>query len=390
MSGAAVTGQIDAATMGRLDHHFLGHDPEHAIATHATRPLLSGTRTLRAADRAAVTRAITTQPQTASGGLPTFHRTIATHSDPYETRVENRLTQRINGQHARLVAARPARTAANLLAPAEIDRVAQAAKSATDAVFGRYRTGPSLAFGVNIRDQFVVRSSFISTSTRNADWAANFRVLKILNGDSVIKEIDRQHGAVKTRAPEWALIAAFTGFPNTPPGVRDYDANPPHVTSGIVGTRRAELLDIHRNWPASAGGGQINLQRYLGATDLDNRHLMYRLFATIIHEYVHTLEHSQHVTYRRGLPEQQGGFVLREGMTDYLSKIVWDNTNFNAALRTTIEGRFQDPANPTGHPIRTPGRYGEWVNAERMVGIVGIRNALAAFFLGRVDLIGGP
>lgn len=390
MTGAALTGKVDTATVTRLDQHFLTHAPEHTIATDPARALTQGTRSLSAAERAAVTQAITTQPQTSSGGLPTFHRNIASHSDPYETRVSGRLTQRINQLNAGLVTSRPARTPPNLLGAAEINRIAQAAKSAVDAVYGRYKTGPALAYGVNIRDQFVARSGFISASTRNADWAANFRVFKILNGDDVVKRIDREHGAVKSRAPEWALIAGITGFPNTPPGVRDYDANPPHVTTGIVGTRRADLLNIHRNWPASAGGGRIFLQRYLGSTDIDNRNLMYRLFATVIHEYIHTLEHPTHVAYRRGLPEQRGGFVLREGITDYLAKIVWDNTNFNAALRTTIEGRFQDPVNPTGHPIRTPGRYGEWVNAERMVGVVGIRNALAAFLLGRVDLIGGP
>ncbi|MGB5761552.1 MAG: DUF4157 domain-containing protein, partial [Sedimenticolaceae bacterium] len=390
LSGAAVTGKIDAATIDLLDQHFLGHAPEHAIATDAARPLLEGTRTLSAAERVAANQAITTQPQAVGGGLPVFHRTILAHPNPYETRIRDRLTQRINDLHAGLVASRPVRTSANLLSPAEINRLAQAAKSATDAVFGRYRVGPALAYGVNIRDQFVVRDTFIAASPTNADWAVNFRVMKILNGDDDIKEIDRQHGAVKTRTPEWALIASVTGFPNTPPGVLDYDANPPHVTSGVVGSRRTELADIHRNWPASAGGGQINLQRYVGSTDLANRHLMYRLFGTIIHEYIHTLEHADHVAYRRGLPEQQGGFVLREGMTDYLAKIVWDNVSFDPALRTIIEDRFQDPVNPTGHPVRTPGRYDEWVNAERMVGVVGIRNALAAFFLGRVDLIGRP
>jgi hypothetical protein len=38
-------------------------------------------------------------------------------------------------------------------------------------------------------------------------------------------------------------------------------------------------------------------------------------------------------------------------------------------------------------PLNT---YPEAVNAERLVGVVGIRNVAAAFFLGQVDLTGKP
>ncbi len=390
LTGGDVDGIVGPTTMNLLDQHFLHHAPERAIAAHPTRPLTEGTRSLTAAERAAVTSAITTEVRTPSGALPTFSRTIATNPDPYELRIQNRLNQAITGLYNSLVASRPPRTAANMMSTADVDRLAQRAKVVTDTVYGRYSTGPAMAFGVNIFDQFVQRQSAIAASTTNADQAANWRVLKLLNGDDIIKNIDREHGAVQTRTTEWGLIAGVTGFPTQPPGVLDYDASPPHVTTGIVGTRRAELLDIHRNWPASAGGGQIFLQMYLGATNAANRNIMYRTFATIIHEYIHTLEHPNHVTYRSSLPEQRGGFVLREGMTDYLAKIVWDNLSFDATLRSAIEDRFQDPANPLGHPIPAPPRYDEWTNAERTVGIVGIRNAMAAFFLGRTDLIGGP
>jgi len=390
LTGGDVDGIVGPTTMSLLDQHFLSHAPEHAIATNPARPLLEGTRPLSAVEQAGVTSAITTEARAPTGALPTFSRTIATSSDPYEVRIANRLNQAITALYNSLVASRPSRTAANLMSSADVDRLAQTAKSATDAVYGRYRSGPALAFGVNIFDQFVERQSVVSASTTNADGAANWRVLKLLNGDGGIRQIDQEHGAVQTRPTEWSLVAGVTGFPNQPPGVLDYDANPPHVTTGIVGTRRSELLDIHVNWPASAGGGQIFLQMYLGANNAVNRSIMYKTFATIIHEYVHTLEHPNYTTYRETLPEQRGGFVLREGMTDYLAKIVWDNLTFDASLRGIVEDRFQDPANPTGHPIPSPPRYDEWTNAERAAGIVGIRNAMAAFFLGRTDLIGGP
>jgi hypothetical protein len=98
-------------------------------------------------------------------------------------------------------------------------------------------------------------------------------------------------------------------------------------------------------------------------------------------------KHLTHVTFRQSLPEQRGGFVLREGMTDYFAKMVWDGLAFDATLCAQIEGAFHDLANPTAHPVPRPARYDEWRNSERAVGIIGIRNAMAAFFLGRTDLI---
>lgn len=97
-------------------------------------------------------------------------------------------------------------------------------------------------------------------------------------------------------------------MPTTPYEVRIRDA----LNAAIIAARRTELLDIHRNGPASV---------------------------------------------------------------------------FDAPLRAPIEGSFHDPARPLDHPIPPPARYSEWENAGRAVGVVGTRNAMAAFFLGRTDLI---
>jgi len=367
LSGAAVNGILDGRTMELLDQHFLGHAPERAIATDARRGLTDGTRTLNAAERAALRAAVTTEQRAAAGRLPTFHRTIATHAEPYHHRIIGALSDAIAGLHADLVTSRPPRIPANLMDGTEIDRIAGRAKAVTDAVFGRYQTGPALAFGLNIMDQFDVRDMQINASTQAADAAAEWRVDKLLMGEESIAAIDREHGAVQSRADEARLITL--------------------VKNVILRSRRAELLDIHRNWPASAEGGHINLQRYRGPTAAANRDILYELFGTVIHEYVHTLEHPRHVTFREAQPEQRGGFVLREGMTDYFAKMVWDGLVFDATLRAQIEGTFHDAGHPTAHPIPPPDRYSEWNNAERAVGVIGIRNAMAAFFLGRTELI---
>jgi peptidoglycan hydrolase-like protein with peptidoglycan-binding domain len=367
LSGSHLTGAVDARTMDLLDRHFRGHAPERDIARDPGRALLDGTRALSAAERRALERAITTEQRAPGGRLPVFRRRVGGNPDPYEVRLRRTLDAGVTALHASLVTSRPARTPANLMTPAEIDRIAGLAKRVTDGVFGRYRVGPPLAYGVNIRDQFDVRDAEISVSAAGADAAAEWRVDKLLSGEDTVKALDREHGAVQSRAREARLVGP--------------------VRAAVIASRRAELLAIHRNWPASAGGGEINLQRYRGPTAAANRDILWDLFSTVIHEYVHTLEASAHVTHRRGLPEQRGGFVLREGMTDYFAKMVWDGLAFTPALRSLVEGAHHDRANPTAHTIPAPARYDEWVNAERAVGIIGVRNAMAAFFLGRDDLI---
>ena len=352
--------------------------------------LTEGLRAPSAADKARVAEAISTEVKTIGGAPPVFDRIIGSHPDPWEVRIENLLNSVISSMHASMVVARPPRIAANMLPDADINRVAGLAQVETNKVYGEYYgSRPAFAVGTNIFDAFVQRDTTIGASATNADWAANFRVLKLLNGDEEIAKINKEHGAIHTRASEWALVAGVTGFPV---GVvlteAVNNAAPPHVTTGVVGLRRAELLDIHRNWSAFAGSGRIFLDRMKAATDEKNRDRMYRLFGTVIHEYVHTLEHPAHKAYRGTLDARQGGFVLREGMTEYLAKRVWDRVTFDSTMRASIEGAFQDPINPDSHSRQLPPRYPEWENGERVAKIVGIRKVLAAFFLGRVELIG--
>ncbi|MBN2535250.1 MAG: DUF4157 domain-containing protein [Spirochaetales bacterium] len=403
-----ISNTVDNIAMILLDEHFLYLTPEFLVSSGmnpsiaptpgiewptgmAPPELLRGTRNLTRAEIDAINLAITTEPRTSTGTIPVFNETIATHPQSYGERVEDELGSEISW-YSSYVANLPDRTNPNnLIDTGIIDTIARKAKEATDNVFGDYRVGPQLAYNVNIFDQYIARESFINTSQRHEDNAVNFRVLKILNDDEEMKEIHRQHGAVITRPPEWTIIANVTGFPVSPPLTESLNnTNPPHVTTGLVGTNRNVFIEMHKNWPASAGGGRIYIQRYKASTDERNRDLMYQMFGTFIHEYIHTLEHSNHIRYRESLQTLQGGFVLREGIVDYFSRMVWDNIKFNRSLRRVIEGPFHDSSNPTGHTIKPPPRYGVRVEAEHMVGIAGIRNTLAAFFLGQVYLIGGP
>ena len=106
-----------------------------------------------------------------------------------------------------------------------------------------------------------------------------------------------------------------------------------------------------------------------------------------MHEYIHTLAHSKYTAYAHSLDEAKGGKTYREGMTEYFTKMVLESLTINAAFRKDVEGTFHDPL--VVHPIPVYGGYGEGANAEAVAGVAGLRNVMAAFFLGKINLIGG-
>jgi hypothetical protein len=68
--------------------------------------------------------------------------------------------------------------------------------------------------------------------------------------------------------------------------------------------------------------------------------------------------------------------------------IVWATINTrDPVLRRAVEGPYFDPA--ASDPVPPLSTYPQAIDAEQMVGIVGIRNAFAAYLLGEVRLIGG-
>jgi hypothetical protein len=67
---------------------------------------------------------------------------------------------------------------------------------------------------------------------------------------------------------------------------------------------------------------------------------------------------------------------------------VWATINTrDPVLRRAVEGPYFDPA--ASDPVPPLSTYPQAIDAEQMVGIVGIRNAFAAYLLGEVRLIGG-
>jgi hypothetical protein len=342
------------------------------ITTPAT--LLEGTRKISADEETAFKSAISTEAKAVGGVDPTFVETVG--DVKYGKRIEEFLDQYIPAMYDRMAKGKQAlRTdASNLHDWGQIEEVAKESKKATDQQFGAYRRGPALSsVGLNarIKDAWENKEKELKADPTVADGWVNWRVQKLLDGHAEIKAIDQLHGAVQSRAVEKGIISP--------------------IKAKMMRKYRKELIETHKAWPAFADEGNVFIQRFKekdvnGNDDkAKGRDYMWNEFRTIIHEYIHTLEHTEHQSYRGGLGSKKGGFTLREGTTDYFTKIAYNNTNkADAALRKKIEGPFNELG--IEHTLPNLSTYGESQNAEAAAGVIGFPNMCAAFFLGRTDL----
>lgn len=387
------SGVVDKATMLALDAAFANYSAEGKVLKGITSPtkpiqgtpfavgaapaeLLAGTHVPNADERTAVKAAFSTEVKRdpVTGALPTFKRKVK--GEDYGDRIEAAVNKVVDSQLKWAKPMETDRAAGHVYDWGDIEKVGVQSKAAADASFGAYATGkPLKATGVDakIKDAWEFKEKALAADPAEAVDNATWRVTKILDGHAAITAIDTEHGAVQSRAEEKAIVDA--------------------IRTKIATARKAELVLIHKAWPAFASGNDVFIQRVQhtdakGAVDKgEGRTYMWQQFQTIIHEYIHTIEHPEHVKYRSTLGAQNGGFTLREGTTDYFTKIAYNNTDrTNATLRKEVEGPFHEPA--VVQPIPALHTYRESVNAERAAGIVGLPNMCGAFFLGRVDLIG--
>lgn len=150
---------------------------------------------------------------------------------------------------------------------------------------------------------------------------------------------------------------------------------------------------IDRGWPASAGDGQINIQIFKGKTVDKDRDFLWDMFQTLIHEYLHTLVHEDYEKYATSFGNTSNEYnTLMEGVDSMLTEIVWSNVEprvNDKNLRAEIEGPEYTKLPPIKVKHASRRRYASYSEAIKVVNIVGIRNMYVAYFLGKVDRIGG-
>jgi hypothetical protein len=379
LTGKVPAGKVEKLTFDELDKDFSSsYKVERDVASkQKAANLMSGTQTLDPAEKAASARTISTEaPVSLITGLPPVFVPTIPGKGKYEDRLTKIVDKVIVDEYNAMGKDRAAAHAdpAKLYNWSQIETVAKESQKAVDGVFGQYYSGaphPPLKKGVNIFDAWADKVATLTAGGKAAeDAAVDWRVTKILTGDDTVNLLDHEHGAIQTRAPEAAIVS--------------------RVKVAMIAKHRAKLIETHKGWPgyADPASGRIFIQLFKGGTADQRRWDMWYFFQTFIHEYIHTLEDSAHVAYRGTMTEQKGDKTLREGVTDYFTKIVWNSITVDDALRATIEGPFHNPVNKFA--IQRLSTYRESQNAERLAGVVGLRNLMAAFFLGKVELIGKP
>jgi peptidoglycan hydrolase-like protein with peptidoglycan-binding domain len=376
LTGKVTAGEVQKLTFDALDADFSASFKveRDVIGKQTAANPTAGTDALDAEERKAAARAISTEVKAGPGGaLPKFKSSIP-GSGKYEDRLHDLVEVIIKDQFERLGKGKATEhaNAANLYDWTQIDVIAKAAQAEVDAVLKKFYGGVShavLAKGTNIFDAWDDKVAQLTAGGKaEEDKDAAWRVEKIITGDKRVMALDTEHGVIQSRAAEKAIIA--------------------RVKAQLVAKYRAELLETHKGWPGFEDAGKIFIQRFKGATQDKRRFDMWRYFQTFIHEYIHALESTSHQTYRGGMSEKAGGKTLREGVTDYLTKIVWSGIKIDDPLRAKIEGPYHDPS--TKFSIPPLNTYGEAENAERLAGVVGIRNVIAAFLMGKPEFIGKP
>jgi hypothetical protein len=347
--------------------------------------LLAGTKPLSASQKQQARSALTPEGKPAQDFIPAIPG-----KGTYEARVRKELTEYIDKLYQQCVVGKgPDEHAdpAKVYPPGKILNIGRLAKAAADGVFKSYRVGNELTWNVNIADRFELEKQHLkSLSPRRKRDKAKTLVRDLIQMNATIRQvINREHHAKPDRT-------------TPPPG---FLSQPAMAEAAILRRIVAALTNepheverlnkIDRGWPAAVplGGGTIQIQRFKASTDTENQKFLWHTFQALIHEYMHTLAHADYNAYADGFgPKSMEWNTLIEGVNSLLTEIVWSSVNI-AKLRPKVEGARLAalPLDPSLIPI-VRHRYPSYKAAMQLVKTVGIQNLYAAYFLGRVDLIG--
>jgi hypothetical protein len=199
-------------------------------------------------------------------------------------------------------------------------------------------------------------------------------VEKIVRADTDVAKLNAEHNIDRSRGEDEGKIKG--------------------VEKKLATKYTDKLLDIQRAWPASAdpAKGKVYLQLFKAKTEGGNRAVLWRMFMTLVHEYLHTLEHSKWRTWRdaEAKKDKSKGQTLLEGVTEFLTRIVLADVNPNdKALRKGVEGSYYDDDADPPKLDRATGYQADAERAEQMAGIVGVSNLYNAYFVGQTQFLGG-
>ena len=276
----------------------------------------------------------------------------------------------------------------------ELERIGNASKRETDAVFGQYKKGPSLKADTkstrgNIHDLWKdTEDRLKGISAGQKREMARQLVFYFFQSDDEIAAINTVHNA----DPKFAGSAAVNDEAKDQTKVVDESTNNAAAVK--------KLNEIDRGWDASAQAGQVNVQIFkkpdetsgpLAGPNVADRDFLWDMFQTLIHEYLHTLAHPAYNAFADTFGESSNqSNTLIEGVDSLLDEVVWSavapHVN-DPGLRADVEGPVYSALPPMTVAPASRRRYASYAQAVKLVNVVGIRNLYAAYFLGDVTKI---
>lgn len=361
------SGVFDKTTLEAMQTRYNTRQPYLDQSTYD--PANPGTRNLTGAESAAAFKAMV--PARGGGGMPsTFQEEIA--GVKYGDAVRAALKLEVDRLHNELYATKePLRAdpAKNFHDWSVLEQTALASKEVTDNVYGSYKKGPELnRANNNLIDQWEdekMRNSALSP--KEQEQKARDKIFYLINSN--LTGVNKLYQAVPSDPKESAILKPIVEeFINTPAKVQ-------------------KMLEIEMGWEGAQLEGTVYLQRYKKDNDDANRAQLWELFQVCIHEYLHGLTHPNFAAYASSLHDSTRYNTLMEGMNDFFTENVRSSLKVDDKLRQKIEGPYYNPK--ADIPDVKAGVYPSIQQAERVVGIIGIRNAQAAYFLGQVRYIRG-
>jgi hypothetical protein len=274
-----------------------------------------------------------------------------------------------------------------------IGEIARWAKQQVDGLFGRFATSaPLIPAGPgepgNIRDQFAEADALIAAMDEPARRQAAARQLRAwLHDPNTVARVLAGYGVQP--------VFSAGGDPHND------DA---HAVAEVIEdilrdpVRVGQVLDIWRGWPAEMSfvTHEVWIQTLREPDARGNQFFLWRLAQTLVHEYIHLLEHPDYGAYLPAVGSAAGD-TLREGVPSFLQDMVWLGVAprvRDPGLRRLIEGEYasEPPLAPDEMPsIVAEQRYPSYAEVMKLLHVTGSPLSLyAAFFLGDVEKITGP
>jgi peptidoglycan hydrolase-like protein with peptidoglycan-binding domain len=364
------TGQFDKATIEKMDTRFdTRADYLQAADDFDKADPNAGTRSLEPDQTKAALDALKPQP-----GAPgaKFQETVG--GKKYGDEIKARLAVLIPALHKELYADKKPRRAdpkKNFHEDKALEDAANAGKDATDQVYGDLNKGSAFKMNANLIDQWQDeedRNKLLDASEKKTK--ARHKVEYLINANCA--KINRTFNANPSGKEEHKILA-------------------PIVESFIDTPAKAQvMLDIETGWEGAQLQGVQYLQLYKNPDAEVNRLRLWELFHVSIHEYIHTLAHADYKIWAEKLGGSQE-HTLIEGFCDFFTMNVRARFPPSAlkSFKKQVEGDFHDPgkAVPDTKTLKV-GVYSSNQEAERMVGVVGIRNAQLGYFQGKTKLMG--